>query len=97
MITLNAFLCLLIAIRLFTFDRENCQYKAKYSWLAWLMITSSASVFLFSSFGLLNRAYCAQVVMNIALLFCFLKSKGNIGTLCRSPNQHKHHKRLNKQ
>ncbi|MCX8678606.1 phage holin family protein [Gilliamella sp. B2865] len=95
-ITLNAVLCLLIAVRLFTFDREHYQYKAKYSWLAWLMITSSAAVFMFSFFGLPNRAYCAQVVMNLTLLLCFINSKGNIGTLCRSPNKYRHDKGLNK-
>ncbi|OCG24646.1 hypothetical protein A9G11_03055 [Gilliamella sp. wkB108] len=82
MIMLNAFLCLLIAVRLFTFDRDNCRYKVKYSWLAWLMIVSSVAVFLFSFFGLLNRAYYAQMIMNVTLLVCLLKSKGNIANYC---------------
>ncbi|OCG56323.1 hypothetical protein A9G36_03050 [Gilliamella sp. Choc6-1] len=92
MIIFNAFICLLIAIRLFTFDRENYQYKARYGWLAWLMITSSAAVFLFSFFGLLERAYYAQVVMNTALLLCFLINKGNIAALCYFFNKTQHNK-----
>ncbi|MBI0029328.1 MULTISPECIES: phage holin family protein [unclassified Gilliamella] len=82
--TLNAIFCLMIAVRLFTFDRNNCRYKVRYSWLAWLMIISSATISLFSFFNLPHRAYLAQVVMNITLLLCLLKSKGNISTFCRS-------------
>lgn len=82
--TINAVLCLLIAVRLFTFDRKNYKYNAKISWLAWLMITSSSAVSLFLFFDLSNRAYYAQVIMNMTLLICFIKSKGNIAILCRS-------------
>lgn len=81
---LNAIFCLMIAVRLFTFDRNNCRHKVKYSWLAWLMIVSSAAVSLFSFFNLPHRANLAQVLMNTSLLICLLKSKGNISTLCRS-------------
>ena len=84
MTTLNAVLCFLIAVRLFTFDRKNCKYNAKISWLAWLMITSSASVFIFSFFDFPHRAHYAQVIMNMTLLICFIKSKGNMAILCRS-------------
>lgn len=84
MTTLNAFLCLLIAVRLFTFDGKKFKYNARISWLAWLMITSSASVFMFSFFDLLHRAYYAQVIMNMTLLICFIQSKGNMAILCRS-------------
>lgn len=87
--TINAVLCLLIAVRLFTFDRKNYKYNAKISWLAWLMITSSSAVSLFLFFDLSNRAYYAQVVMNMTLLICFLKSKGNMAALCRSPSRQK--------
>ena len=82
--TLNGIFCLMIAVRLFTFDRNNCRYKVKYSWLAWLMIISSAAISLFSFFNLPHRAYLAQVVMNITLLLYLLKSKGNINIFCRS-------------
>ena len=82
--TFNAIFCLMIAVRLFTFDRNHCRYKVKYSWLAWLMIVSSVAVCLFSFFNLPHRAYLAQVVMNITLLLCLLKSKGNIAIFCRS-------------
>ncbi|MBI0096007.1 phage holin family protein [Gilliamella sp. W8136] len=83
MTTLNAVLCFLIAVRLFTFDRKNCKYNAKISWLAWLMITSSASVFIFSFFDFPHRAHYAQTIMNMTLLICFIKSKGNMAILCR--------------
>ena len=90
--TINAIFCLMIAVRLFTFDRTNCRYKVKYSWLAWLMIVSSVAVCLFSFFNLLHRAYLAQIVMNLTLLLCLLKSKGNIGTLCKKPKSGKKRK-----
>ncbi|WP_334321192.1 phage holin family protein [Gilliamella apicola] len=82
--TLNTIFCLMIAVRLFTFDRNNYRYKIKYCWLAWLMIVSSAAVSLFSFIDLPHRAYLAQVVMNITLLLCLLKSKGNISILSHS-------------
>lgn len=82
--TLNAIFCLMIAVRLFTFDHNNCHYKVKYSWLAWLMIVSSAAVCLFLFFNLPHRTYLAQDVMNSSLFLYLLKSKGNIAILCRS-------------
>lgn len=90
--TLNAIFCLMIAVRLFTFDHHNSRYKVVYSWLAWLMIVSSVAVCLFTFFNLSHRAYLAQIVMNLTLLLCLLESKGNIGTLCRKPKSNKKRK-----
>lgn len=78
MMMINAILCLLITLRLFTFNREACKYKVMYGWIAWLMMTSSSAVFIFSFFHLSIHAYVAQLIMNIALLICLLRTKGNL-------------------
>lgn len=80
-ILINAFICLFIAIRMFTFSRTDQQYKPLFNWLAWLMICSSAATFIYSFFGLLGGAYLAQSIMNISVLICLLRTKGNIAQL----------------
>lgn len=78
MMIINAFLCLLITVRLFTFNRQDRRYKVGYAWLAWLMATSSSAVSMFSFFDLSSYSDAAQLVMNLALLICLLMVNGNV-------------------
>lgn len=77
-IYLNALICLLIAIRLFTFNREDNKYKLSFGLLAWAMICSSSAIFIFSCFGFMDRVDIAQTIMNSLLLICILKTHGNV-------------------
>lgn len=78
---INAFICFLIAIRIFTFHRNDYKYKRLFNVLAWAIICSSAAVALFSSFHLMERVTIAQTLMNLLVLICLLKSRGNIAQL----------------
>lgn len=80
----NAAVCLLIAIRLFTFNRDGYKYKLSFGLLAWAMICSSLAVFIFSCFGFTERGYIAQTLMNGLLLVSVLKGQGNIAKICSS-------------
>lgn len=96
---LGALVSSTINLKLLLWLIKNLMIQLNYSIFSGvkIMITSTLNaicclmiaVRLFTFFNLSHRAYLAQIVMNLTLLLCLLKSKGNIGTLCRKPKSRK--------
>ena len=81
---LNATICFFIAIRLFLFKRCESSYKFSYAILAWLLICASASVTVLILFHEAEQVLIAQTIMNLIVLICVMKSKGNMALLTYS-------------
>lgn len=75
---INVIICIAIAVRLFLFQRGQSQYKLVYALLAWGLLCSSAAVAILSIFNKIIPAEIAQTIMNIFVLICMLKTKGNV-------------------
>lgn len=74
----NAAICLAIAIRLFLYQRGQSNYKLSYALLAWGLVCSSAAVAILIFFNQIPQAQTAQTFMNLLILICMLKTKGNV-------------------
>jgi hypothetical protein len=75
---INASICLTIAIRLFLFQRDQHQYKLCYALLAWGLVCASSAVAILTLFNQMSQAQTAQTIMNLLVLICMLKTKGNV-------------------
>lgn len=97
MLTLNIIICFAIAIRLFMFKRDTAKYKIYYSLLAWGLICACSAVAILTLFNQIIHAQIAQVIMNLLILICMFKTKGNVSqtiyVLFETPKVTKHHKK----
>ncbi|ACR70274.1 phage holin family protein [Edwardsiella ictaluri] len=89
-LTLNAIICLMITVRLFLYRRaHDSVYRPLYSWLAWLLMCSTASVTVLICFSLYHYVFVAEAAINAVLLICLTTSRGNLASLIMSPRHHK--------
>lgn len=75
---LNAFICSVIAVCLFLFERKQNRYKLIYAILAWGLICSSSAVAIFTLFNQLQQVQASQTLMNVLILVCLFNTKGNV-------------------
>lgn len=83
-LSMNATICLAIAVRLFLFQRGQNNYKLVYALFAWGLVCSSAAVAILTFFNQIPQAHTAQTIMNLLIFICMLKTKGNVAQfICR--------------
>lgn len=75
---LNAVLCGVIVIRLFTFRRESATHKPAGSWLAYAIIVICASVPIRIAYGYHVSTDWADLLIKVLLCGAVLKTRGNV-------------------
>ncbi|MGR3754416.1 phage holin family protein [Edwardsiella anguillarum] len=89
-LALNAIICLMITVRLFLYRRAHGSvYRPLYSWLAWLLMCSTASVTVLICFSLYHYVFVAEAAINAILLICLIASRGNLASLIMPRRHHK--------
>ncbi|ANI16780.1 phage holin family protein [Pseudomonas citronellolis] len=79
-------LCVVLFLRLFTFQRGDARYRRSISWMAWAVMGCSGSVVLFIIKGLLIMPAMSWPLVILLGVFTFavLKARGNMAQVWRA-------------
>lgn len=78
LIILNAVICSVIFVRVFSFRRNGRQHCAKGAWIAWLILSYSASVPVRAYFDPVYHADITSVISNLLICAAVLVYRGNV-------------------
>lgn len=78
LIILNAAICSVIFVRVFTFRRNGRQHCTKGAWIAWLVLSYSASVPVRAYFDPIYHADFTSVISNSLICAAVLVYRGNV-------------------
>ncbi|WP_324710112.1 phage holin family protein [Pseudomonas citronellolis] len=79
-------LCVVLFLRLFTFQRGDARYRRSISWMAWAVMGCAGSVVLFIIKGLLIMPAMSWPLVILLGVFTFavLKARGNMAQVWRA-------------
>lgn len=85
MLTINALICLAIALRMIAFQRNGSAHRPLAAALAYVLIVAAGSVFILTFFDQHGPVQAAQSVLNLSLLLAIVAARGNVVDLFRTP------------
>ena len=85
LLAVNAAVCMLIIVRLFTYRRRGAQHRAPGSWLAYVLMVACAAVVVRIIFGQYTSADWAETLLNITLCASIYAARGNVMHIFRGP------------
>nr|WP_278987741.1 phage holin family protein [Plesiomonas shigelloides] len=81
LVSVNAVICALIAVRLLLFNRTGCRHKPWLSILAYVITVAAAAITIIALLGVGRPVDTPQVVLNAVLLLFVFMARGNVARL----------------
>lgn len=83
LLSINAFICAVISIRLITFKRGKREYNRIMAFIAWLLTIASGTVTIRVIFGEYFYTDWSETLINIVIGLALLRSRGDVGCLIK--------------